>query len=368
MNALKGFLFSLFLVMAANAQTTETTEQMFFLYPEEIHFLSNLSKISPKGQYQKGILNYNSELLCVQGSMPEQNIFDQIWIMPTDKQKLPQMVSSGLGYASDPVFLKKNNKIIFSSTEIYDPIISGPMPMLPHQLWQLRDYDLYSIGMDGVDRIRLTETQCYNSDATISPDGLTIAFSSLRNGDVDIYSMNIKGGEVKKLTDTFGLDCHPCYSPDGKWIVFSSFIPKSSDQKKIYKGMLETKCVNIANFEIYIMRSDGSERRQLTNFGAVSINPFMHPSVDQIVFSSNHNLATETADVNFNNFELFVTDFKGSKVKQVTFNPEYDGYPSFNEAGTKIIWTSSRGAEVFDQRSIYSADWNAYDLGKSTKD
>jgi Tol biopolymer transport system component len=367
MNALLSILFSLFLAIAVNAQAQESVGQLIILHPGEEHFLSDINKISPKGEFSKGILSFDSELLCLQGSIPEQNIFDQVWIMFTNNQ-IPQMLSSGMGYASDPVFFKQQNRIIFSSTEGFDPIIPGPMPMLPDQLWQLRDFDLYSITMDGSDKMRLTETPGYDSEAAISPDGTTIVFSSFRKGDIDIYSMNIKSGEVKRLTTNYGLDCHPCFSPDGKWIVFSSFIPETDEQKATYSRMLETRQVNMANFEIYIMRSDGSERRQLTDFGAVSINPCMHPSADQIVFSSNHNSIMETGNVNSFNFELFVTNLKGTLVKQVTYNPEFDGYPSFDKAGYKILWTSSRNTEVIGQRSIYSANWKTYDLGKSTED
>ncbi|NQU04623.1 MAG: PD40 domain-containing protein [Calditrichaeota bacterium] len=391
MNILLSLLLSLFLITTGYAQVPATgADQMVNQYPGEEFYLSNIVKISPEGEFRNGVLSSNGKLLFLQGSIPKQDVYEQVWMYKMGGGKT-QMISAGLGSASNPVFFKLKNRVIFSSTMDLNPSKPMPMPMMPDLLWMLDDNDLYSVEIegssssvsitetssynfattvspDGTIHQRLTETPGYDSEAAISPDGSAIVFSSFRKGDVDIYRMKIQNGKVERLTNSYGLDCHPCFSTDGQWIIFSSFIPETEEQRETYSRMLETKYVNMANFEIYVMRIDGSERRQLTDIGAVSINPRMHPTTNQIVFSSNCNLSVKGSDIYSLNFDIFVTNFEGSDVKQVTFNHEFDGYPSFDKAGSKIIWTSSRGTETFGQRSIYMADWKAEYLGKSTEE
>lgn len=99
-----------------------------------------------------------------------------------------------------------------------------------------------------------------------SPDGQTLAYVGLRNGDYDIYTVPVEGGEETQLTDAPGLDDGPDYSPDGEYIYFNS--------------------VRTGTMQIYRMKADGSEEEQLT-FDAFN-DWFPHPSPDGkwIVFVS----------------------------------------------------------------------------------
>jgi TolB protein len=78
-----------------------------------------------------------------------------------------------------------------------------------------------------------------------SPDGRTLLLFAGPAGDNNIYTFEIVSGAIKQLTKG-GNNAAPAYSPDGRWIVFNS-----------------QRVDNNAN--IYIMRPDGSDVRQLTN-------------------------------------------------------------------------------------------------------
>ncbi len=91
-----------------------------------------------------------------------------------------------------------------------------------------------------------------------SPDGKTLAYTGLLNGDFDIYTISAKGGPATKLTDTKGLDDGPDYSYDGKYIYFNSY--------------------RTGHMQIWRMHADGSNPEQLT-FDEYS-NWFAHPSPD----------------------------------------------------------------------------------------
>lgn len=92
----------------------------------------------------------------------------------------------------------------------------------------------------------------------VSPDGRTLAYVGLRDGEYDIYTIPIEGGEETRLTTAEGLDDGPDYSPDGEWIYFNS--------------------VRTGTMQIYRMRPDGSDQEQLT-FDEHN-DWFPHPSPD----------------------------------------------------------------------------------------
>jgi TolB protein len=77
-----------------------------------------------------------------------------------------------------------------------------------------------------------------------SPDGKTLAYPGLRNGDFDIYTISVDGGEEKRLTTAVGLDDGSEYTPDGKWIYFNS--------------------VRTGKMQIWRMHPDGSSQEQVT--------------------------------------------------------------------------------------------------------
>jgi TolB protein len=56
-----------------------------------------------------------------------------------------------------------------------------------------------------------------------SPDGKTLAYTGMRDGDLEIITIPTKGGKAKRLTNTEGLDDGPEYSPDGKYLYFNSY-------------------------------------------------------------------------------------------------------------------------------------------------
>ena len=87
--------------------------------------------------------------------------------------------------------------------------------------------------------------------------GRRIAFESNRDGDWDIYTMRPDGTDVRQLTADDAWDRDPAWSPDRTWIAFAS--DRDGD------------------FEIYTMRSDGTDVRQLTADDAWDRNPAWSP-------------------------------------------------------------------------------------------
>ena len=86
-----------------------------------------------------------------------------------------------------------------------------------------------------------------------SPHGDRIAFTSNRDGDYEIYTVRPDGRGITRLTKSPGNDAHPAWSQDAEWIAFASNRTGFKDETP---GM--------SDGEIFVMRADGSDVRQLT--------------------------------------------------------------------------------------------------------
>ena len=68
-------------------------------------------------------------------------------------------------------------------------------------VWGLDPYDIYTANPDGSGLKRLTNYGVYTAEGTLSPDGQTIVFTSLKDGDLDIYTMNVDGTNMQTPDD-----------------------------------------------------------------------------------------------------------------------------------------------------------------------
>jgi TolB protein len=103
---------------------------------------------------------------------------------------------------------------------------------------------LFSIDPDGSNRQQLTKDETVDRVPAFSPDSKKIAFCRrpVAGGSTDIYVMDADGGNVKLVQEN-GFD--PAWSPDGMQIAFVSVR-------------------NGAGFHLYLMQADGSDVTELT--------------------------------------------------------------------------------------------------------
>lgn len=123
-------------------------------------------------------------------------------------------------------------------------------------------YRIYVLPIDGGTPRAITGPNSYWHGW--SPDGKTISFVGLRNGDYDVYTIPAVGGEETRLTTAKGVDDGPAYSPDGKYIYFSSERSGST--------------------QIWRMNADGSDQQQITNDGFQSRFPHVSPDGQWLEF------------------------------------------------------------------------------------
>ena len=86
-----------------------------------------------------------------------------------------------------------------------------------------------------------------------------ISFTSKRDGDYEIYVIRPDGTGLRRLTQTRGNDAHSDWSPDAEWIAFSTSQQGFKDEYALHPGNLQPYG------EIALMRKDGSDLRLLTD-------------------------------------------------------------------------------------------------------
>lgn len=85
---------------------------------------------------------------------------------------------------------------------------------------------------------QLTENPGYDAEATLSPKGDKIVFTSTRTGDLELFTCNLDGGNVFQVTDELGYDGGAFFSPNGEWLVWRSSRPKTEYEVNKCKDLL----------------------------------------------------------------------------------------------------------------------------------
>ncbi len=327
--------------------------------PDESTYLSRVRRLIFEGRRSgEGYFSPDGRYMVFQSERLAENPFYQIYLLDLETGET-ETVSNGTGKTTCAFIRPGSQQILFGSTH-HDP----ESQRLQKEELEFRasgqerryawDYDpemdLYAVDRETGAEVRLTNARGYDAEASYSPDGEWIVFSSMRDGyerelsaeekktlEIDpayfgeIYIMRADGSEQKRLTEVPGYDGGPFFFPDGNRIIWRRF---SED------GLVA---------DIWSMKTDGSDQKRLTSFGAMSWAPYVHPSGEYVMFASNK--------LGFTNFEVFVVDTEGTKEPvQITTTDGFDGLPVPTPDGKQLVWTSSR--HQGDGGQLYIANWN----------
>ena len=118
---------------------------------------------------------------------------------------------------------------------------------------------LFVVPAAGGEPTALTGPEYYSNFPQWSPDGERILFTSNRGGDFDLYTVRPDGADLRRLTRAPGNDAHSSWCAGGDWIVFSSARAGFKDEMALHDSVPQPYG------EIFAMRADGSDLRQLTD-------------------------------------------------------------------------------------------------------
>ncbi|MBP2549351.1 Tol biopolymer transport system component [Neorhizobium galegae] len=162
----------------------------------------------------------------------------------------PQVIDTGFalqcnndhGISADGTLMAVSDKVEFGKSAIYVLPADGGVPRLVTKnlpsYWHgwspdgrtftycgIRNdvFDIYTIGIEGGDEIRLTHGEGRNDGPDYSADGRWIYFNSSRSGRMQIWRVPAAGGTAERITNSDYGDWFPHPSPDGSKVVFVSY-------------------------------------------------------------------------------------------------------------------------------------------------
>ncbi|HXX74817.1 MAG TPA: hypothetical protein VEI50_06785 [Nitrospiraceae bacterium] len=277
----------------------------------------------------------------------------QIYVMDLESNTI-RLVSTGTGATTCGYFFPGDRRVLYSSTHLKGPNCPPEPKRDGAYRWALDDYDLFAVRIDGQEMQRLTTTPGYDAEATVSPDGKTIVWTSMRDGDLDLYAMNLDGTKIRRLTTDIGYDGGAFFSPDSKRIVYRASHPTDPADVARYKELLAQHLVEPGQLEIFVMNADGSGQHQVTANGASNFAPYFHPDGRRIIFSSN----VETrGDGGRPSFHLYLIGEDGTGLERLTFEGQFNSFPMFSPDGKRLVWVSDRKAKQPREFNVFIANW-----------
>jgi TolB protein len=320
--------------------------------PQEVH-LAKLTQLTFGGENAEAYLSFAEDRLIFQSKRDGLGC-DQIFSMSLTGDQV-RMLSSGKGRTTCSYFLPGDQKIIYASTHAAaDDCLPEPDRSKGY-VWKLYDeFDIYVANADGSDVQVLSASPGYDAEATVSPLGDQIVFTSTRDGDPELYLMKLDGSDVRRLTDQPGYDGGAFFSADGKKIVWRANRPAGDDELAKYQELRTEGLVRPTRLELMVMNADGSDQHAITENGAANFGPFWHPDGKRIIFSSN------VGDTQGRNFDLYLVNADGEpgqSAEQVTFTDEFDGFPMFTRDGKRLVFASNRHHDKDGDTNVFIADW-----------
>ncbi|MCB9309433.1 MAG: PD40 domain-containing protein [Lewinellaceae bacterium] len=327
-------------------------------FASEVH-LKNMRQLTFGGDNAEAYFSFDSKKLVFQATNPAWGTTcDQIYFfdLPTWKSTpmAPPLLSTGHGRTTCSFFMPGNKTIVYASTHE----ANASCPHVPDKrsdgkyVWPIYDsFDIYLSDLDGKIIKKLTDEPGYDAEATVSPKGDKIVFTSMRSGDLELYTMNIDGSNVKQVTHELGYDGGAFFSPDGTKLIFRASRPSTPEAIAEYKSLLKEGLVMPTNMELFMCNVDGSDLKQITKLGKANWAPFFHPSGKKVIFSSNH------ASSRGYQFNLYMINIDGTGLEQITFDKTFDAFPMFSYDGKKLVFSSNRNNHGTRDTNLFIADW-----------
>jgi TolB protein len=327
----------------------------------EVH-LRNIKQLTFGGNNAEAYWSFDNKLLVFQSDWDKINPqgCDQIFIMSYEGKELSpgetyRLVSTGKGRTTCSYFLK-DGRIVYASTHgESEDCPETKMFANGRYVWPIyKSYDIYITDSTRSYTDLLIGGEGYDAEATASPDGKYIIFTSTRSGDLELWRYEISNGDLLQLTDELGYDGGAYFSHNSEKIVWRASRPKG-EEAEVYKNLLNDGFVEPKNMNIYVADIDGKNAVQVTDLPGANWAPFFHPSDKKIIFSSNHHSMDQGGRL----FDLFMVDIDGSNLEQLTFSGTFDAFPMFSYDGKKLVFASNRRIDRADSRetNIFVADW-----------
>ena len=127
-----------------------------------------------------------------------------------------------------------------------------------YRVWGEKDAGLRILNVE--DRSVQVLTTEYDNVPYWSPNGQRILFTrKVDSNNFDLFTIRPDGSDLRRLTTSAANDAHGVWTDDGKYIMWSSGIYGFKEEAALYDNTFQPYG------SIFIMKEDGTEKRQLTD-------------------------------------------------------------------------------------------------------
>jgi TolB protein len=179
---------------------------------------------------------------------------------------------------------------------------------------------LYAMDIETLNSVQLTHGPNGHEDPAWSPDGKKVALVSDEDDFQIIYIMNPDGTGMTRLIDEHSHGIHPNWSRDSKKVIYCA----NDDLHPPQKNSADIYSVDINTKKVVRLIS-----------GGINTFPGWSPDGKKIVFRK---------IIEGSNSEVFVANSDGTDLRNLTYNPGFDGWPSWSPDGKRIAFASNRNS------------------------
>jgi len=243
---------------------------------------------------------------------------EEIWTANAKGGDLRRLTNWGKGSAA-PTWTAEG-RIVYFTTKDFPPPGSPEDPPPPSEL--------YSMAADGSDQRRLTNDAVMKTDPAASPTDGTVAYVAFQplTGEpgafnLGLFSIAADGSGFRTLapfSPKRGV-FNASWSPDGSRIVFEV----ASARPPANTGGSRRQS------DLAVMNADGTGVRRLTRTRTLETNPVWSPDGRLIAFTSDRHVKRGKRERWGPDFELYVMRADGSRVRRLTHNSVPDLIPDW---------------------------------------
>ncbi len=190
-------------------------------------------------------------------------------------------------------------------------------------------FNVWVVSAKGGNPIQITKGTHSAQTIKSSADGQRILYSELV-GYSTFWNVDIAGKSSRQITFTKENQYWPAFSPDGKEIAFIVGVPSDDPSSFLTKGPMN----------LFVMKKDGSSRRQLTFGEEVLSEPKWSPDGKKIAYGA-RNLSEEN-----DSFRTYVVELS---------NP---GSPKYITRGIPDLWIDTLRFHVMVDSTMYVVSIN----------
>jgi TolB protein len=322
---------------------------VLLLAQQSRHF-DNLKQLTSGSSNGESYWSPDSKQIIFQSTRGTQQC-DQEYVMNADGSN-QHMVSTGKGATTCGYFLSDNQHILYASTHEGNPSCPMPPDHSKGYVWAVHPtFDIYMATLDGKIVKKLTDTPGYDAEATVNFKTKKIIYTSMASGDLELWTMNEDGSGKKRITNVEGYDGGAVFSRDGTKMVWRAYHPDTPEKKVAYQALLKQNLTTPMKMELWLANADGSNAKQITNYGCASFAPTFTPDGKKLLFASNK------AKCDSSLFELYLINLDGSGLEQVTDYGKFTSFPEFSPDGKKLIFSSSYRSKSNYEFNLFTVDW-----------